>query len=91
MIQLNDYLSSLSLLYGWIKNNGYYSWDPYDALNSKKIYGLIKKSVFLQSLFIQFNVYNPVNLRTIFDVKKTIDLKGISILNQGYCYHRLGR
>jgi hypothetical protein len=82
---LNDYLSSLNSLYGWIKSNGYYSWDPYDALNSKKIYGLIKTSIFLQSLFIQLNVYNPVNLRTIFNVEKTIDLKGISILNQGYC------
>jgi len=30
-------------------------------------------------------LYNPINLRNILDIKKTIDLKAISILNQGFC------
>ena len=55
-------------LENYVRVNDYSGYDPYDALNSELLNSI--KSKWLRVLFTQFFVYNPINLRLFFNIKK---------------------
>jgi len=71
---------NIDSLYSWIKKENSNGWDPYDGLNSSITKSIAPKS--LKIIFIQMNKFSPVNLRPILQIKKGLDLKGISIIAQ---------
>jgi len=62
--------NSIESLYNWVKNENFYGWDPYDALNSRVIENICMGSRLLEILAIQSNKYSIVNLRPFLNVKK---------------------
>lgn len=61
-------------------------WDPYDGLNSWFIQKTpLGKSRFLRLAWIQLFKRNPINLRTIFGIKKDYNPKGLGLFLIGYC------
>lgn len=72
---------SLLSLYSWVKKEKYYGWDPYDwylsPLSSK-----IPKIV--NFVLIQFNLYSPINFRSLFGIKKGISNKALALFSQAY-------
>lgn len=61
-------------------------WDPYDGLNSWVIQKtLLGKSRFLRLAWIQLFKRNPINLRTVFGIKKDYNPKGLGLFLIGYC------
>lgn len=76
--------NSIESLYNWVKNENFYGWDPYDALNSRLIEKVCIGSRLLEILAIQSNKYSVVNLRPFLNVKKGIDVKGMSLFAQAF-------
>lgn len=75
---------SIESLYQWVKNQDYYGWDPYDALNSKFISKLCFDSPYLEIIATQLNKYSIVNFRPFLRVEKGVDVKGMSLFAQAY-------
>ena len=75
---------SIESLNQWVKGQGYYGWDPYDALNSKIIQKLCFGSPYLEILATQMNKYSLINFRPFLRVEKGIDVKGMAIFAQAY-------
>lgn len=75
---------STESLYRWVKDQGYYGWDPYDALNSKLITKLCLTSPYLEILATQLNKYSIINFRPLLRVEKGIDVKGMALFAQAY-------
>jgi hypothetical protein len=75
---------SIETLHRWVKDQAYYGWDPYDALNSKFIPKLCVGSPYLEILATQLNKYSIVNFRPLLRVEKGIDVKGMALFAQAY-------
>ncbi|KKH29915.1 prenyltransferase/squalene oxidase repeat-containing protein [Methanosarcina mazei] len=75
---------SIESLHQWVKDQDYYGWDPYDALNSKLILKLCMGSPYLEILATQLNKYSIVNFRPFLRVEKGIDVKGMALFAQAY-------
>lgn len=61
-------------------------WDPYDGLNSWIIQKtFLGKSRAFRLLWIQLFKRNPINLRSIFGIKKEYNPKGLALFLIGYC------
>jgi uncharacterized protein YyaL (SSP411 family) len=75
---------SIDSLYSWVKKEGYYGWDPYDALNSRIVQRLCMGNPYLEILIIQFNKYSPINLRPLLKIEKGRDLKGTALFAQAH-------
>ncbi len=75
---------SIESLHQWVKDQDYYGWDPYDALNSRLILKLCIGSPYLEILATQFNKYSIVNFRPLLRVEKGIDVKGMALFAQAY-------
>ncbi|AKB50197.1 hypothetical protein MSBRW_0944 [Methanosarcina barkeri str. Wiesmoor] len=75
---------SIESLHKWVKDQAYYGWDPYDALNSKFILKLCMGSPSLEILATQINKYSIVNFRPLLRVEKGIDVKGMALFAQAY-------
>jgi hypothetical protein len=61
-------------------------WDPYDGLNSWVIQKTpLGKSRFFRLAWIQFFKKNPINLRSLFGIKKDYNPKGLGLFLIGYC------
>lgn len=71
---------NIDSLHSWITKENYSGWDPYDGLNSNTIKWLAPNSS--KIIFIQLNKFSPINLRPILQIKKGLDLKGITIIAQ---------
>ncbi|MFC4722897.1 delta-aminolevulinic acid dehydratase [Geojedonia litorea] len=64
----------------------YKGWDPYDGLNSWIIQNtFLGKSRFFRLAWIQLFKRNPINLRTLFGIKKAYNPKGLGLFLTGYC------
>lgn len=64
----------------------YKGWDPYDGLNSTIFQAtFFKKWDVARLVWIQLFKKNPINLRTIFNVPKQYNAKGIALFLSGYC------
>ena len=70
-------------LENYVRVNDYSGYDPYDALNSELLNSI--KSKWLRVLFTQFFVYNPINLRLFFNIKKEENPKAIGLFLSAYC------
>ena len=75
---------SIRSLHSWVKNEGYYGWDPYDALNSEIVSRLCSNSQPLEILITQLNKYSILNIRPILGIEKGLDIKGISLFAQSF-------
>src|SRR5690606_140930 len=76
--------NSMKSLYGWVKSEEYYGWDPYDALNSKIVNKFCSNSQLLEILVTQLNKYSILNIRPIIGVEKGLDVKGMSLFAQSF-------
>ena len=79
----NEIVNSLDKLEKYVRNNNFSGYDPYDALNSKKLFNINNR--LLRILLTQIFVYNPINLRIFFNIKKGINPKAIGLFLSAYC------
>ena len=78
--------SSLQDLKSACEAQGFKGWDPYDGLNSWLIQKtFLCKSRIFRLAWIQLFKRNPINLRTIFGIKKEYNPKGLGLFLIGYC------
>tara|TARA_R110002051_G_scaffold313322_3_gene389320 strand:+ start:11734 stop:12921 length:1188 start_codon:yes stop_codon:yes gene_type:complete len=79
-------LKSFQDLKKFCEEESFQGWDPYDGLNSWVIQKtLLGKSRLFRLAWIQLFKRNPINLRTIFGVKKDYNPKGLGLFLIGYC------
>lgn len=68
------------------ESQNFNGWDPYDGLNSWIIQKtFLGKSRIFRLAWIQLFKRNPINLRTIFGIKKEHNPKGLGLFLIGYC------
>jgi len=75
---------SVAHLMNWVKKEGYFGWDPYDALFSSLTTKMCMGNIYLEILLTQINKISPINMRLIFKINKEIDLKGTAIFARAY-------
>tara|TARA_Y100000385_G_scaffold118453_1_gene123305 strand:+ start:10900 stop:12060 length:1161 start_codon:yes stop_codon:yes gene_type:complete len=82
-MKFND---SFNRLKGYCEKENFKGWDPYDGLNSWVIQKtpLGKLRVF-RLAWIQLFKRNPINLRSLFGIKKAYNPKGLGLFLIGYC------
>ncbi len=77
---------SLKKLISHCEKENFKGWDPYDGLNSWVIQKTpLGKSRFFRLAWIQLFKRNPINLRSIFGIKKGYNPKGLGLFLIGYC------
>lgn len=76
--------NSVESLHGWAKKENHTGWDPYDVLNSDIIKKLCMNSPLLEIVSTQLNKYSIFNLRPYLNVRKGIDVKGMSLFAQAF-------
>ncbi len=86
MKEVDNKLHSFEKLRYYCEAEGFKGWDPYDGLNSKvfKFFNLDKVQ-FFRLAWIQLFKRNPINLRTIMEVPKEYNPKGLGLFLTGYC------
>ena len=68
------------------ESQNFKGWDPYDGLNSWIIQKtFLGKSRIFRLAWIQLFKRNPINLRTIFGIRKQYNPKGLGLFLTGYC------
>lgn len=81
MVDVEQHLEALR---SYIEAADYAGYDPYDALNSPLLGLLGKKSKWVRIAFTQGLRRLPVNLRSVFGVRKGHNPKGIGLFLWGY-------
>jgi hypothetical protein len=82
----SDIDSSFKRLYSYCLAEDFKGFDPYDSLNSKVFRATpLKKWNFARLVWIQLFKRSPVNLRSIFLIRKEYNPKGIALFLAGYC------
>ncbi|MBO3798457.1 MAG: hypothetical protein QXI42_07585 [Thermoproteota archaeon] len=79
-------LSSLRMLENYVSRKNYCGWDPYDALSGKRVPKIFARNELLGMIFLQFNLYFPVNLRPFFRVEEGISNKSLALFARAYLY-----
>ncbi|WP_034042341.1 delta-aminolevulinic acid dehydratase [Wocania ichthyoenteri] len=70
----------------YCEENSFKGWDPYDGLNSWIIQKTpLGKLPFFRLAWIQLFKRNPINLRSLFGIKKDYNPKGLGLFLIGYC------
>jgi rhamnogalacturonyl hydrolase YesR len=77
-----EFHEPLNKLISYIERQGYKGYDPYDTLNS--FIPLQWFGKYIQSLAIQFQKRNPVNIRPLLGIKKEYNPKGMGLMLQGF-------
>lgn len=70
-------------LHNYIQQERYKGYDPYDTLSSPIPFRKFGNMV--PALAIQFQKYNPVNIRKLLGIKKDYVPKGLGLLLKAYC------
>jgi rhamnogalacturonyl hydrolase YesR len=79
----NVIVNSLEILEGYVRENKFSGYDPYDGLNSEKLFKINNKLI---KLFLtQFFVYSPIDFRQLFDIKSDKNPKAIGLFLSTYC------
>lgn len=82
----NNIYVSFNRLKEYVEEEQFQGWDPYDGLNSWIIQDTaLGKSRLIKLSWIQFFKRSPVNLRTLFSIKKSYNPKGLGLFLTGYC------
>lgn len=68
----------------WVKDEEYKGWEPYDGLNSNLLKTLTFKNRYLGIVLLQFFKRCPINLRSIFGIKKEFNPKGMGLFLSAY-------
>lgn len=77
---------SFNKLKFYCEKENFKGWDPYDGLNSWVIQKtVLGKFRFFRLAWIQLFKRNPINLRSVFGVKKEYNPKGLGLFLIGYC------
>ena len=79
----NKIVNSLKVLEGYVRDNDFSGYDPYDALNSKILLKINNKT--LRVFSTQFFVYSPINFRPFFNIKPDKNPKAIGLFLSSYC------
>ncbi len=74
---------SCLLLHNYIQQEQYRGYDPYDTLKSP--FPFKRFGVIIPTLAIQFQKYNPINIRKLLGIKKDYVPKGLGLLLKAYC------
>jgi rhamnogalacturonyl hydrolase YesR len=81
-----DPKTSFNKLKSFCEKENFKGWDPYDGLNSWVIQKtFLGKSRFFRLAWIQLFKRNPINLRSLFGIKKEYNPKGLGLFLIGYC------
>lgn len=77
---------SFEALKSFCEGEEFKGWDPYDGLNSWVIQKTpLGKSSFIRLAWIQLFKRNPINLRSLFGIRKDYNPKGLGLFLTGYC------
>src|SRR5262245_26422795 len=82
-IQPNEILGSLTLLQGWVEQQGYRGYEPFDGLSSWAR-PLACGNIFAERLLQQLIRQSPLNLRPALGVKPKDSTKGRGYMASGY-------
>lgn len=77
-------LTSIRALDRYISQENYKGWDPYDALLADKIPQQLLRNKFFRVVFIQFNLYSPLNFRNVFGIRKSTSNKALALFSRAY-------
>ncbi len=77
------YIDSLKKLDSHVRECQFKGFDPYDALNSKKIKNI--RNRWLKLIITQFFVYSPVNFRPFFGIEPDVNPKALGLFLSAYC------
>src|SRR6476620_5510203 len=80
-----EYFESLK---AYCEKEEFKGWDPYDGLTSSVFQSLpfIRNNRLARLAWIQFFKRSPINLRPLFQVKKSYNSKGLALFLTGYCH-----
>lgn len=81
--ELSLYVTSLEKLRGFVEQEEFKGYDPYDTLNSPLKFKYLGK--FAAVLALQFQKRNPINVRPLLGIKKEHNPKGLGLFLYAYC------
>lgn len=84
MNQSNEILESIKKLDGWITQNNFKDYDPFDGLNARYLALFTFNNHYLRIILQQSIRRFPINLRPLFGIKKETSGKGIGFCALGY-------
>lgn len=70
-------------LHNYIQQEQYKGYDPYDTLSSPIPFK--KFGIMTSAIAIQFQKYNPINIRKLLGIEKRYSPKGLGIMLKAYC------
>ena len=78
--------NAFNKLIAYCEKENFKGWDPYDGLNSWVIQKTpLGKWGFFRLAWIQLFKRNPINLRSLFGIRKDYNPKGLGLFLIGYC------
>lgn len=85
-MELHKIDQSFSLLKDYVESEDFKGWDPYDGLNSRIFQRLpLSKLSLVRLMWIQFFKRSPINFRSLLQVEKGFNSKGLGLFLSGYC------
>jgi len=85
-MELDKIDHSFCLLKDYVESENFKGWDPYDGLNSRIFQRLpLSKLSLVRLMWIQFFKRSPINFRSLLQVGKGFNSKGLGLFLSGYC------
>lgn len=78
---MNIYELSYKELYSWVEKNHFKGYDPYDGLNNN-FFSFKERNRIISLFWMHLIKTSPVNVRSLFNIKKSIDKQGLGLIIQ---------
>ena len=82
--QVDDVLSAVQRLDGWLERHDWKAYDPFDGLNARLPGPLVASNRYLRIALQQLVKRSPVNLRPLLGIRPAASSKGMGFLAKGY-------
>ncbi|MCH7511092.1 MAG: hypothetical protein IIB19_01875 [Chloroflexi bacterium] len=82
--QVDNVLSAVQRLDGWLERNDWKAYDPFDGLNARWPGPLARSNRYLRIALQQLVKRSPVNLRPLLGIRPATSSKGMGFLAKGY-------
>ena len=82
--QVENVLSAIERLDGWLERHDWKAYDPFDGLNARLPGPLVRGNRYLRIALQQLVKRSPVNLRPLLGIQPATSSKGMGYLARGY-------
>jgi hypothetical protein len=79
---------TLQAVYNGARETGFVGSDPFDGLNSRFVYPIVKRSKVLRLALLQFNKLSPFNFRKVLGNSGGVNPKALALFLSGVSYHK---